>query len=705
MANFVSPGVYIVEKDISQYTPSLNTSIVGIVGFASRGPTDVPTLITSQENLIKTFGEPSESLLGQGLEGALEILEQTNTIYYIRSASDDAVEASGVGELGCGASFLIDSEGFGVTSSLTLRIQITDANGNAVFSDNAGVGKDFTIPIGTDATYQARAIRKYLGGDLDSDDLYVEFNPDITQFSNATHVITSLAGSSVRVDVSAVSGLTFDANLGAPVLKRVDTSVIENASYGVTGSFASSITAYGGTIIPNEAAGSARYLIQSLYPGAGYNGGLKSDGTTSGLSFTVDGLGGSKNRINVYNDGAVAESFTTRLAGSGAFITDVINTGITNLKSEYIKGNVQVDLADITPTANTAFYLTTNDIIGETGFSVSSLGGNGTTTNGVRFTKLVNRSLTNFTGGDNGIAAGTSATELIGTYNGSTKTGIQALDDPTLNIGIALVPGITTESVQNALITLAETSQNFLALVTPPYGIGGAQQAIDWTNGKATGRTAAINSSYAAVYWPWVKVFSAFDGKDRWYDPTIFAARQMAFTDTVSDVWFAPAGFVRGRLTKPSEIEVKLNQGDRDSLYSGGNIINPIVGFPQQGITIFGQRTSQRTPSALDRINIRRMMITLRKQILAGTQQFVFEPNDEFTWARVEASLTPLLDDIRTRRGITEFRVVCDETTNTPVRVDRNELWCKVVIRPTKTAEVIVFELNLTNQTADLGEI
>jgi len=179
----------------------------------------------------------------------------------------------------------------------------------------------------------------------------------------------------------------------------------------------------------------------------------------------------------------------------------------------------------------------------------------------------------------------------------------------------------------------------------------------------------------------------------------------MAFTDTVSDVWFAPAGFVRGRLTKPSEIEVKLNQGDRDSLYSGGNIINPIVGFPQQGITIFGQRTSQRTPSALDRINIRRMMITLRKQILAGTQQFVFEPNDEFTWARVEASLTPLLDDIRTRRGITEFRVVCDETTNTPVRVDRNELWCKVVIRPTKTAEVIVFELNLTNQTADLGEI
>ena len=261
--------------------------------------------------------------------------------------------------------------------------------------------------------------------------------------------------------------------------------------------------------------------------------------------------------------------------------------------------------------------------------------------------------------------------------------------------------------MQNELITLAETSQNFIALVSPPFGVGTVQDAIDWSNGRsasvANSRTAAINSSYAAIYFPHVKVFSTFDGKDRWYDPTIFGARQMAFTDSVSETWFAPAGFVRGRLTKPTDVEIKLNQGDRDTMYSGGNVLNPVVNFAQQGITIFGQRTAQRDPSALDRINVRRMMIYIRKVILASTRRLVFEPNDEFTWARVEGLLNPFFADIAARRGITQFKVVCDSTTNTPIRIDRNEMWCKVLIKPTKTAEIVVFELNLTNQSAQIG--
>lgn len=708
MANYVSPGVYVIEKDVSEYTPSVNSSVVGIVGFASRGPVDKATLITSQNNLINTFGEPSEDLLGQGLEGALEILEQTNSLYYIRSASDDAVEASGVAKIGCGAAFLVVNGGYGVTTPLTLRIQITREDGTLVFSDNSNAGKDFTIAAGLEslASNQARAIRKVLGGELDSDDLYVEYNPSITQFSDSAYAITTLAGSGVKLEVSACSGTTFDPADGAAALRRVDVSSMGGTGYGVTGTTTSSITSYGGTLEPNDATDSARYLVQSLYPGAGYNGGLKSDGSTSGLSLSVESRGGTKSVININNNGTTSESFAVRLAGSGAFITDTINTGTDNLKSDFIKGNLQVDRADTAGTANLDTYATTESILGESGYDIVSEGGNGTAvTEGIRFNKLVPQAATNFAGGDNGIAAGTSATELIGESTGSTKTGIQALDDNLLNISIAIVPGIATEAVQNALITVAETSQNFIALVAPPYAVGGVQQAIDWTNGKASGRTAAINSSYAAVYWPWVKVFSTFDGKDRWYDPTIFAARQMAYSDAVSDVWFAPAGFQRGRLTKPSEVEVILNQGDRDSLYSGGNIVNPIVAFPQQGITIFGQRTSQRTASALDRINIRRMMIYIRKIILAGTQRFIFEPNDEFTWAKVEANLNPTLDEIRRRRGISEFRVVCDETTNTPVRVDRNEMWTKVIIRPTKTAEIIIFEINLTNQSADLGTI
>ena len=190
---------------------------------------------------------------------------------------------------------------------------------------------------------------------------------------------------------------------------------------------------------------------------------------------------------------------------------------------------------------------------------------------------------------------------------------------------------------------------------------------------------------------------------DKFIDPAAFAIATMAHTDAVADPWFAPAGLTRGRLTKPFDVEVNLNQGDRDSLYQPGNAVNPIAKFAQDGIVIWGQRTTQRTPSSLDRINIRRMMIVIRKMVLASTRALIFEPNDPVTWNRVTKVLEPALDDIRRRRGITEFKVVCDETTNTPVRVDRNELWCRVLIKPTKTAEVLVFELNLTNQSADLG--
>ena len=176
----------------------------------------------------------------------------------------------------------------------------------------------------------------------------------------------------------------------------------------------------------------------------------------------------------------------------------------------------------------------------------------------------------------------------------------------------------------------------------------------------------------------------------------------MCFTDEVSDPWFAPAGLRRGRLTNPTDVEVQLNQGDRDALYGPGNIVNPITKFLQDGIVIYGQRTAQRASTALDRINVRRLMIYLRRLVLQAARRFVFEPNDPITWEAVRNVISPALADIQQRRGITQFSVTCDSTTNTPLRVDRNELWCKVILKPTKTAEILVFELNLTNQSASV---
>jgi len=741
MVNYVSPGVYTIEKDISDYSPSINTSIVGMVGFAGKGPTNKATLITNQSNLIRTFGEPSENIPGQALEGSLEILEQTSQLYFIRAATDAAADASATMSIGTCPSVIvsgtgsINGEGWGVLSSLTLRIQVWDNDGNAKFTENAGVGKDFSIPAGTGASGQAEALRKIVGGVLDADRVGV-FDNDDAALATSGAIVGAYAGSGAYMSVSACSSTTFDDQKGAFILFPTMASATVGTGYGASGNNAqdggdvahsygwSSVKAWGSTL----SGESINYLVESLHPGAGYNGGTKSDGGTSGNSVTVGALGNQNFNVIINDNGIAEETFKCSLVGSGTFIEEVINTGETNTTSEVIKGNIQFNQADATATGLTAFGGKTSTLAGGTGFNMTFKYTNpmpdGTTTtfttlpgadssdlpDGARWNKLVQNSANNLAGGSNGTGSDSdNATALIGSNTVEPKTGMQSLDEDELNVGIALVPGIANQSVQNNLITLAETTQNFIALVAPPYAIGSVQDAIDWSNGKSSStagsRTAAINSSYAAIYWPWLKVFSVFDSKDRWFDPSIYGARQMAYTDSVADSWFAPAGFRRGRLSKPVETEVKLNQGDRDSMYSGGNVVNPIVAFPQQGITIWGQRTTQRSPTALDRINIRRLMIYIRKIILASTRRFVFEPNDAFTWSQIEGVLNPFLDDIRKRRGITEFRVVCDETTNTSVRIDRNELWCKVLVKPTKTAEILIFEINLTNQSAQLGNL
>ena len=734
MVNYVSPGVYTIEKDISEYAPSINTSIVGIVGFAGKGPTNKATLITSQNNLINTFGSPSEALLGQALEGSLEILEQTNSMYFIRAAASTATDASANMIIGTCPSVIVSGAtavagGYGVLHPLTLRIQAYDNAGVSQYADNGGAGKDFSIPAGT-AVSQAEALRKIIGGGLDADKIGI-FDGGSPVGSLATGlglsgaVVGSYAGSGASISVSACTGTTFKEANGISVLSPVSGMNSAAANYGASAdSLASACRAYGSTYLSTGAANSAAYRVESLHPGAGYNAGLKTDGNTSGNSITVSRLGSQNFSVNVNQDGTTEETFKCSFVGSGAFIEDSINTGETNTTSDIIKGNLIKNDAGVAAVKLSDFGGKFGTLMNSTDFSITTQflnpatnpTGTGTPTasiliapDGSRWNKLVASTATNLANGSNGDEAGTADAALIGNAAVEPKTGMQSLDDTTLNIGIALVPGIQAQSVQNALITLAETTQNFLALVSPPVAIGTVQDAIDWSNGKSSStagsRTAPINSSYAAIYWPWVKVFSTFDGLDRWYDPAIYGARQMAFTDAVADSWFAPAGYRRGRLTKPTEVEVKLNQGDRDSMYSGGNVVNPIVSFPQQGITIFGQRTTQRSPSALDRINVRRLMIYIRKVIVAATQRFVFEPNDQFTWSQIEGVLNPFLDDIRRRRGITEFRVVCDETTNTPLRVDRNELWTKVLIKPTKTAEILIFEINLTNQSAQLGSL
>ena len=711
MANYVSPGVYTLEKDISEYPVANNSSIVGLVGFADKGPVDKATLVTSQQNLVRIFGDPSENIPGQALEGALEILESTRSIYFVRAAGTSATEASALMQLGTCPTVVVSAGSFGKDAPLYLKVQVKDPNGTSQFV----TPKEYSIPAstvtttGTDA--QFLALTQVVGGSLDSDKVSIQ-----KDVAGNVYVVGAFAGSGASLLVSAYSNAAFTTGIASSLSVPYYTSTVDTtATSSLVGS---TIEVFGGSITLSDFG----YLVKSLYSGAGYNLTTQADGTVKGNSVEVNNLGNSKFIIQINQDGASLEQFKVDLTSS-LFIEDYINIGESNAKSEVIKAYLSkatsTDLDTDGYSAFTASLSEITDLAAATkvrfgGFKTNGgalkgsglTSGTGETYTNPKFVKLIDAtySLANGHSGYHPTDNDVNSTIIIGDPSDTPKSGIYALDYDDLNVSIAAIPDINTQSVQNALITLAETSQNFLALISPPYGtINTPQEAIEWSNGRAETRTAAINSSYAAVFWPWVKVFSVADGEDKWYDPVIYAARQMCFTDSIADPWFAPAGFRRGRLTKPTQVEVDLNQGDRDSLYSGGNVINPIVNFPQAGITIFGQRTAQRTATALDRINVRRLMIYLRKAVLASTQSFVFEPNDPVTWEAVRGVIQPLLDDIKNRRGIINYTVVCDETTNTPIRVDRNELWCRVIIQPTKAAEIVVFELNVTNQSAKLG--
>ena len=655
MAIPTSPSVVVLENDISVYAPNVDSSVVGLVGFANKGPINKATLITSQENLIRFFGRPDTALPGQGLEGALEILEATNQLYFVRGIDPTKVLAYASANVAVGASPAVYVSGY-VPATTTSSIYYAVKNNAGNLTTTGTVD----LVSSTANTTKAQIFE-------------AAFNPaaigsqNVFAYVDGTNVYlaSKYAGSGSTLQVSAAGDFGFSS------LNVSGDAKADGASNNIT--------------VSGFTASNVDLVVNTIYPGAGYNLSLTNAGETRGVSIEVNNVS-TRDRLVVNSDGAQVESFNNLEFSptSTDSLENILNSDVINNQSEYV-------FADLEKGGTS--YVAPNQFGAKV--TLAGFGGNGeTSVSGTpRFLKVIEGTYS-LAGGESG---GTTASNLVGTA--ANKSGMYALDDDTLNISLGLIPGITDDAVQNAFISLAETSKNFFAIVAAPQGIGEVQDAIKWANGQdGETRSAALNSSYAATYWPWVQVFNPFASAEQWYDPSIFAARQCVFTDSVAEPWFAPAGFRRGRLTKPTDTEVRLNQGDRDALYS--NSINPIANDSTMGITIFGQRTTQRAPTALDRVNVRRLMIYIRKVLLELGKPFQFEPNDEISWSQVEEAINPFISDLLARRAIIEGVVRCDSSMNTPARVDRNELWCSVQIKPTKAAETIVFEVNLTSQSA-----
>jgi len=281
-------------------------------------------------------------------------------------------------------------------------------------------------------------------------------------------------------------------------------------------------------------------------------------------------------------------------------------------------------------------------------------------------------------------------------------TGMQHLrNTERWQINMMAVPGRTDAAIVAELLSIAEERADCLAIIDPPYGYS-VQQVVDWHNGSFEGMT--LDSSYAALYWPWLQVYDAYSQSNIWVPPSGHVAAAMAYTDYVADPWYAPAGQSRGQLFNIIELEHSPTQGERDYMYANGNAVNPIVAFLRQSPMIWGQRTLHRQADPTDRIHVRRMLNYLKTRVLAGAKVCIFEPNDETTWAVFRQVAESVCAEIAGRRGLDAYQVICDETTNPETLRERNEMHANILIAPTHCAEMISVEFSIVASAASFNE-
>lgn len=286
------------------------------------------------------------------------------------------------------------------------------------------------------------------------------------------------------------------------------------------------------------------------------------------------------------------------------------------------------------------------------------------------------------------------------------KAGLDEMANPeVVDINVLATPGVNfgnnTTIVRYALDIVEERTDAIYVMDAPRLTRGTTKGTPEEVVSllEATG----IDSNYAATYWPWVQIEDPNSGKYTYQAPTMMAVQTYAFTDNAAAPWFAPAGLNRG-LAGPQVVraDIRLNNSQRDTLYQGR--VNPIATFVQQGVVIWGQKTLQVRQSALDRINIRRLLLQVRRLVSAASLTLLFEQNDQTLRDQFLAKVEPLLLQIQNQRGLTAFKVVMDDSNNTPDTIDRNTLVGKIQLQPTRTAEFISLDFQVLPTGANFSD-
>ena len=711
----VSPGVFTNEVDQS-YLPSRIAAIgAAVIGPTQKGPAGIPTTVSSYSEFLQVFGGAFNSGSGASEQSykyltnyaAQEYLKYADTLTVVRvlagapAPATSTVSSSGGTATAAKASVTFASTMLpfaGVFSSTPFEaIRIDGANGEliAMITSQSSAGYNT-------ATNNLFFTGSTLAGIVNGINTNSELSSVLSaSFSGLVLSITSsiagTAGNGIRIFTGSISNVMYATGGNSGSLQATLSGGTEQSTTAFTlttlsdGADLNSVSTEGtNNKLESGSANNIRWEVTSRNETKGtFNLILRRGDDTSNRKTILEqynNLTLDPNSTN-YIGRVIGTQFYT-LADGGTADPFLQLTGDFANRSKYVR---------VSNIKNTINYLDANGNVRDSSLSYllpavasGSFGGgsNGTVVHPIQFNE--NISTTN----SQGFALNT--TNAAG-YTAYVDAINLLKNQDEYDINILALPGVI-DSLHPLVVTSAVNmceSRGDCFLVIDPVAYGAALTS-------ATTQAETRDTNYAAVYWPWIKIPDVDLGKNVWVPVGTVIPGVYAFNDRVAAPWFAPAGLNRGGIDIAVQTERKLTHANRDTLYESN--VNPIATFPNSGVVVFGQKTLQKKASALDRVNVRRLLIAAKKFIASTTKYLVFENNTAATRNRFLSIANPYFENIQQRQGLYAFKVVMDETTNTPDVIDRNEMRGQIFLQPAKTAEFIIVDFNILPTGASFPE-
>jgi uncharacterized protein len=687
----VSPGVLAIENDQSFITQQPIQAGAAIIGPTVKGKVGIPVLCTTYSDYLNKFG--STFLSGSQTYTYFTSIAAYN---YFNSGGDTLLVTRVVSGTFTSATSSIYSSIAATSASSTINLTYISSSLASVGSQSLNIN-GITLYYTGSATPPANT----------SNTIYIG-----TGSFAASTVADYVFSSSVILAVSSAispfnsSGLQFiSSSDSSPSLLLTSTTpngLTGNSFYVISGSTTTYFTGGTNTTSFTLETLSEGEIMNSAGP-TGSNGSLLS-GSSENFRWQI-----TNNNINdgtfslVIRQGNDTSLFPSILETWNNLSLDPLASNyvekvIGNQKETVLEDDGEYYLQSIGSFSNQSRYVRVKNVLLPT---PEYLDNNGASKS--QFTG----SIPYLYNGEFATATGKNIPNTTGKYfENITDSSIQGLSANDYTSSISLLankdaykynlltaPGLIADSTNyplhtNAVNLLLNTVQDRGDSMTILDLVGYGSNIIPVTINSIT-----YNTSYAAAYWPWVKTIDPNTGNQVWVPASVMIPGIYAFNDKIAAPWFAPAGINRGVLSNVIQAERYLTQGNRDTLYESN--VNSIATFPNTGVVVFGQKTLQKKKSALDRVNVRRLLIELKNYISQIADSLVFEQNNLITRNNFLSQVNPYLSSIQQQQGLTDFRVIMDESNNTPNVVDNNQLVGQIYLQPTKTVEFIILDFNI----------